>query len=127
VDLAGVCGFDHQGATGIAGAELDALAGEDQGAAAADAALNARWFGSWRRRRPGRAGVADPDSAAVSGFGRLRNRVPSMVICMRPRSSRTVTRRPAMEADRMLATGERKQTCGVHKPVRLDRDARAAG
>jgi hypothetical protein len=50
-----------------------------------------------------------------------------MVICMRPRSSRTVTRRPAMGADRMLATGERKQTCGVHKPVRLDRDARAAG
>ncbi|MEH0975199.1 hypothetical protein V6U77_29125 [Micromonospora sp. CPCC 205546] len=55
----GVGVFDGQGSTGVADADADLLAGEDEDAAAADASLDALWFGWGSGRRAGGAGVAD--------------------------------------------------------------------
>jgi hypothetical protein len=56
----GVGGLDDHGAPGEADADVDALAGDHQGAAAVDPPIDARRSGWWGRWRSGGAGVAQP-------------------------------------------------------------------
>ncbi len=84
---------------------MNALPGNDESAAAADAPLDAHRFGRRPRWWPGGAGVlhdtaVDPDGDALSG---------------------------ELVADGVLPAGERDQAGGVDEPVNLDRAAGFAG
>jgi hypothetical protein len=73
----GVCGLDGQRLSSVDDADVDALFGNDQSAAAGDAPLHAQRFGSWRGWRTGRAGVAEPGLLGRGErVGRLRSSVP---------------------------------------------------
>jgi hypothetical protein len=59
VDAPGTVGFfDVEGLSGVADADVDALSGDDEGAAAADPTLDADWFGCGLGWWSGGAGVA---------------------------------------------------------------------
>ncbi|MFR9777713.1 hypothetical protein ACL02O_16855 [Micromonospora sp. MS34] len=60
VDAGGGVGVFHgNGSAGVADADVDFLAGDDEDAAAADGSLDAQWRGGWLRWGSGGAGVAD--------------------------------------------------------------------
>ncbi|MBQ1031355.1 hypothetical protein KBX26_15280 [Micromonospora sp. C97] len=60
VDAEGGVGvFDSERLTGMTDADVDALAGDDEDAAAADAAFDAEWLGCRGGWRSGGAGVAN--------------------------------------------------------------------
>ncbi|MEH1059446.1 hypothetical protein V6U89_30105, partial [Micromonospora sp. CPCC 206171] len=66
----GVGGFDGEGCSGVRDADVDALAGDDEGSAAADTSFNPHRFGCRGRWGSGGAGVANGgDLGGAQGVG----------------------------------------------------------
>ena len=110
-------------------ADVDALPGDDQGAAAADPSLDAQRFGGRGGWGPaGRASRRRACSAGVSGLGRLRSSMPpASELQQAAVEADGEASAGVLDADRVLPAGEADQAGGVDQPVDLDRRAGLGG
>jgi len=126
VDAEGVVGrFDGKSASRVGHADVDALPGNHESAAAADPPFHPQGFGCGLGWWSGGAGVAD---AGLFSGGQRVGQAPSETSCSRPRSRRTVRRRPReVVADGVLPAGKADQAVAVDQAVDFDRVAGPAG
>ncbi len=125
----GVGGFDGEGCSGVGGADVDALAGDDQRSAAADTAFDPDRFRCRSGWRSGGAGVAD--AGDFGGCQRVGQAAQQGAVGGDLHEAAIEADRdaPAGEvvADGVLPAGEADQAGGVDEPLDLDRGASPDG
>jgi hypothetical protein len=130
VDAPGaVCFFDVEGSAGVADPDVDALAGDDQAAAAVDPALDADRVGRRLGCRAGGSGVTQPGLFGRSERVGQAAQQGALVDQLQQAAVEANSDPPAgeMVADGVLSADQPDHADGADQPVHLDRAARRDG
>jgi hypothetical protein len=121
-----VSGFDAEGVSGVDDPDVDALPGDDEGAAAGHPTLHAQRLGGRCRWWAGGAGVAE--AGQLGGGERVGQAAQQSAVVdeLQQAAVDAHGHAPTREvvSDRVLPAGEADQAGGVDQPVHLDRAAR---